>query len=57
MSRLRQFINTTEIKLIYKSIILPHFDYEDVVCQCGNLPIIIVCVNFKKFKIELGELF
>ena len=36
ISRLRQFLNTTEIKLIYKSIIQPHFDYEDVVWQSAN---------------------
>ena len=36
MSRLRQFVNMSELKLIYNSIVLPHFDYGDIVWQSAN---------------------
>ena len=36
LGRLRQFVNMSELKLIYKSIILPHFDYGDVVWQSAS---------------------
>ena len=36
MSRLRQFLNMSELKLIYKSIVLRHFDYGDAVWQSAN---------------------
>ena len=38
LCRLWQFVNMSELKLIYNSIILPHFDYGDVVWQsaCSN---------------------
>ena len=36
VSRLRQFVNMSELKLIYKSIVLPHFDYGDVVWQSAS---------------------
>ena len=36
LGRLRQFVNMSELKLIYNSIILPHFDYGDVVWQSAS---------------------
>ena len=36
LGRLRQFVNMSELKLIYNSIVLPHFDYGDVVWQSAS---------------------
>ena len=36
LGRLRYFVNESILKLIYSSIILPHFDYADVVWQSAS---------------------
>ena len=36
LCRLRQYVNMSELKLIYNSIILPHFDYGDVIWQSAS---------------------
>ena len=36
LGRLSQYVNMSELKLIYKSILLPHFDYGDVIWQSAS---------------------
>ena len=36
IGRLRHFINESDLNLIYKSIIIPHFDYGDMVWQSAT---------------------
>ena len=36
LRRLRQFINTKNLKLIYQTIILPHLDYADIIWQSAS---------------------
>lgn len=36
LRRLRYFINKSNLKLIYTSVIMPHFDYADTVWQTAN---------------------
>ena len=36
LRRLRYFINESNLKLIYSSVILPHFDYADTVWQSAS---------------------
>ena len=54
LRRLRYFINESNLKLIYTSVIMPHFDYADTVWQTANN---IILINFRNFRIEQEELF
>ena len=52
LCRLRQFVNMSELKLIYNSIILPHFDYGDVVWQSASSNSLIQLQKFKIGPVE-----
>ena len=36
LGRLRNFVNESSLKIIYSSVILPHFDYADVIWQSAS---------------------